>query len=87
MLKINFEKNVHENELELMRHLLREQVPGTSKLIDHGEIENINSIRLSVQDASKYYFFALQKNGISIKDILETLDIDLPKTDVLKMGL
>jgi len=40
-----------------------------------------------VKKAKNYYFMALKKHGISLKDILYSIDKDLSITDTLKLGL
>ena len=58
VLKVNYDKNVHYNELKIMKHLQKEQIPGVSKMIDYGQIKD-SSYRLSVQESRKYYFLAM----------------------------
>ena len=37
VLKVNFDPNVHRDELKIMKHLRNAHVAGVSKMIDYGE--------------------------------------------------
>lgn len=58
ILKVNYNGKIHRNELKIMKHLNNSEVPGVSKMIDHGEIFDDN-LNLSVKNSHKNWFLAI----------------------------
>ena len=59
-----------------MFKLKHHQIKGLPEIVDHGEIRDQNH-SLSVKKSQNYYFIVLKKLGISLKDILYSLDKNL----------
>ena len=70
----------------MMFKLKHHKIKGLPEIVDHGEIKDVNQT-LSVKHSKNYYFMAMKKHGISLKDILYSIDKDLSITDTLKLGL
>ena len=80
VVKINHYPDIHFHEMKMMHYLASKQVPGISTMVDQGATEG-------KYRNDKTYFMVLKRAGISIKDILQSSDQALKKTDVLKIGL
>ena len=66
IIKINYDKKVHDQELQVMFRLKYHQINGLPEIIDHGEVRNAQA-SIGVKESKVYYFMAMKKLGISLK--------------------